>query len=195
MERVQYTTKIGGYIPVQNEFDPGTHVVMTKDEYGELMRWKAEAVRYSNLNTNLLRVARERANKDRNMDKHGAGYLIVSWQLLDKKTPGITNATFYQIIVQTPWDCSFKLSDVDNLMMRDVADGKIDIGADKWYGANLSLDDAIEGAYATMRKDLNESRLVVDRRYKSNVRAGLWEVTLITNFEPTIRPENRRKYV
>lgn len=196
MERVTYTTVMGGrYIPIQDNSEPNTHVVLTADEYGELLRWKAEAVRYSNLNSNLLRVARERANKDRGQDKHGAGYLIVSWQALDLKRRGQVDIPLYQITVQTPWDCSIPLANIDDLVMTDARDGKLDIGAQKWYAMGLSIDDALEGASEAMRKSLAESRLVLNRKYRSNVRAGLWEMTMITNFEPTIKPQHRRKYV
>lgn len=38
-------------------------------------------------------------------------------------------------------------------------------------------------------------KCILTRKYKSNAKTGLWEVTLYTTFEPTIDANHRKNYV
>lgn len=46
----------------------------------------------------------------------------------------------------------------------------------------------------TRKEETDISNAVLTRKYSSNVRSGLWEVTLTTNFEPDILAKHRSKY-
>ena len=150
------------------------------------------------LNTNLLRVATERANKARERDKHERGYLLLNWQpwryrRIIKYPNGKTEEkyyNFYKVTIQTPWDCSLPEEQIENLVVEAIKENELEI-SDKsigYFTENHNMDeimDKIEGG----------EHMVLHRQYRSNVKDGLWEVTLTTTFEPIVLEKHRVKYV
>lgn len=151
------------------------------------------------LNENLKRVATERANKARHMDKHDEGYLILNWQpfhykrtVRDGKNTEVQEFDFYKMSIQTPWDCSLPESIIDKLVMEAILEGKLRLSTKTeftWYKKNLTLDMGIDYMDEGEKKPL-----ILNRQYRSNVKEGLWEVTLITDFEPSVAAKHRKKY-
>ena len=148
------------------------------------------------LNHNLKRIAVERANKARNMDKHDKGYLILNWQpfhykrtVKEGRSTEVREYDFYKITIQTPWDCSLSEGEIDYLVMSAISDNDL-IVCDKklkWFENNRPLDIAIDN-----RGD-NET-IILQRQYRSNVKEGFWEVTLVTTFEPIVTEKHRKRY-
>lgn len=159
---------------------------------------KKEVEQERKLNENLRRIATERANKARNMDKHDPGYRILSWQPFPYKRI-IRNGrkteekryNLYKITIQTPWDCSLPEDQIDRLVMESVKKGELTIESGtkyQWYTQNVGLDLALDG--------LGENEhLVLNRQYRANGKEALWEATFVTTFEPSIVEKHRFKYV
>ena len=173
-----------------------------ESEYlGEILnlhQYQVLAEKEASLNANLLRIARERANKSRGMDKHNSGYLILDWKPTAYQLRDTTESTtfpLYIINIQTPWDCSISLSEVDMLIMKDIKNNTLNLSSEEsilYFPANISLDDAIK---ETVKNKHKTSISILTRKYRSNVKTGLWEVTLYTGFEPIVAKKHRKKYV
>lgn len=158
---------------------------------------KAQLAHEKSLNENLKRVATERANKARNIDKHDKGYLVMNWQpfyykrtVKNGRTSTVYGYNLYKITIQTPWDCSLPEADIDRLVLEALHDGTLkitNISGIQWWNNNITLDSAIEG---TEEGEHN----ILHRQYKSNAQNGFWEVTFTTNFEPTVAAKHRKKY-
>lgn len=149
-----------------------------------------------NLNQNLIRIAKERANQSRKINKNENGYLILECQsfhykrTLIKGKKKVESYDLYKITVQTPWDCSLSEKIVDYLLKEALENGTLKITNEtiNWFESSLDLDTALDFV------DDNE-KIILVRQYKAKGKTGLWEVTLITNFEPMILEEHRIKYV
>lgn len=159
---------------------------------------KEQVAHEKTLNNNLRRIATERANKSRKLNKHDNGYLILSWQPYSYKQSvkgkkSIETHYLYKLIVQTPWDCSLSEKQIDHLITEDVNNNILKISEQsgiKWCTPN-DLDSAI----ASMKECSREENVILFRQARSNGRTGLWEVTFITNFEPVLAEKHRIRYV
>lgn len=151
------------------------------------------------LNKNFKRIARERANKKRHLDKHDPGYLFIDWKPTTyqlRSTDEPVTIQLYIINIQTPWDCSLSLSEVDKLVTNDIVDEALYL-TDKYSVGilnqkDLTLDAAIE---IIIENNRSIKQFVLTRKYRSNVKTGLWEVTLCTGFEPLVTEKHRNNYV
>lgn len=151
------------------------------------------------LNENLKRVATERANKARNINKHDKGYLVLNWQpfhykrtIKEGRSTAVQEFDFYKITVQTPWDCSLPEGQIEKLVLEAINEGTLkitNVESIKWFKRNISLDAAI----GSIGED-DENSLILNRQYRSNAKDGFWEVTFVTNFEPTVAAKHRKKY-
>lgn len=151
------------------------------------------------LNRNLKRIARERANKKRNINKHEPGYYFLDWkpttyQLRNTAEP--VTIPLYIINIQTPWDCSLSLSEVDKLVTNDILDETLHLTDKHDVGIlnqkDLTLDAAIE---IIIENNCSITQFLLTRKYRSNVKTGLWEVALCTGFEPNVNEKHRKNYV
>lgn len=173
--------------------------------------YKDKAEKETSLNKNLIRVATERANKDRDLPKDHNGYLMISWESFsyryntgrrgkDKFIP----YDFYRVVYQTPWDCSLSRNEIYRRLGEDIRSCKIellqndfDVNCDRydyrysWKYNNSDLNRAIEG-YSNDDDGLPH---IMSVNAKANVSKGLWEVTFITDFEPEVLEKHRKKYV
>ena len=168
------------------------------EEHNKRLACQESAKIDSDLNRNFKRIARERANKKQNTNKHEPGYLFISWnpttcQLKSNNEP--ITIPLYIINIQTPWDCSLSLADVDYLTANDIADRTLTIlnsSGVSYFEKNVSLEEAVD---AYLNNNNNSINCILTRKYKSNAKTGLWEVTLYTTFEPTIDAKHRKNYV
>ena len=179
--------------------DDYTHILFEKQEYldkAESLLRQVEVEKEHN--RNLIRIARERANRKSGADKSSSGYWILKWRptkYSDRTSKGITynELKLYSITFQTPLDCSLPLNIVDQNVQTALEDGLIVLNEERnymWY----------EDLYNTVKKCAFELRdtsdkIIIERRYMSNVKQGFWEVELITNFEPRVTEKNRQQYV
>jgi len=163
-------------------------------EQSAKMRYQQIAKTESELNRNFKRIARERANKNRKINKNEPGYLFISWNPFTyqlKNNGSSSSVPLFTVNIQTPWDCSFSLEEVDRLVLSDVYHKNLILSKDlavEFYIENISLDEALQS-------EDNIDKLILTRKYRSNVKSGLWEVTFITGFEPIVVEKHRIKYV
>lgn len=177
--------------------DAKKQIADEKEKYQTIIHNLQEQINNEkNLNQNLIRIAIERANKSRKINKNENGYLILECQsfhykrTLIKGKKKVESYDLYKITVQMPWDCSLPEKIVDNLLKEALRNGTLKITNEKisWFESSLDLDTALDFV------DENE-KIILVRQYKAKGTTGLWEVTLITNFEPMILEEHRIKYV
>lgn len=167
-------------------------------EKREKQSYKKAAEIESEFNRNFKRIAKERANKKRNINKNESGYLILNWKptiYTLRENGESTKFQLYMINIQTPWDCSLSLEVVDKLVIDDIHNKSSLILRNTNIGifiVQMSLDEAINTA---TKNEYDISNLILTRNYQSNVRTGLWEVTFITGFEPIINEQHRKTYV
>ena len=139
-------------------------------------RLQAEIEAQHSLNRNLKRIARERANKARKINKHDSGYIMQKLQSYYIKGHNGKNK-LYRVLIQTPWSISLEEEDVDTLVKDSIVKKE------------LVLTDAFEYIWDANDKDLmtvNDCEIpkILNRSYQANGRRGYWEVVFITNFEP-----------
>lgn len=176
----------------------GEYYQKLMDEREQRIQSQKSAQTEAELNRNFKRIARERANKKRKIDKHEPGYLFLDWKSTTYQPRNIDNPItipLYISNIQTPWDCSLPLADVDHLTVKDISTQTLIILKESsvfYFEDNISLDEAVQ-SYT----DINDNSIgcILTRKYKSNAKSGLWEVTLYTTFEPTIVERHRKYYV
>ena len=171
----------------------------------EIRELRKQVEHEKKLNENLLRVATERANKARKIDKHEKGYLALSWQpfqykrtIKKGKNTIVERHELYKITFQTPWDCSFPEEQVDRIVKKNLKSSELIVTNGQeihWFNENLDLDTAIDTVQNQKQENDEIHDMILTRQYRADVRLGLWEVTFITNVEPTVNEKHRTKYV
>lgn len=157
-------------------------------------RAKVRVEEWENLNKNLLRIMKERANSKRGLQpkKERSGYLILSsqeYQYIYKSEivvrearfnkPEITrtvtnNARCYKTILQSPYDAKLPLNEVKSLIFKDFGQAPL-----KYLGiAATHLFDE------SLLKSKKNYMFKADVR--ANFRSGLMEMEFLTNKEINI---------
>lgn len=167
------------------------------------------------LNKNLKRIARERANQDRKIitKKEHDGYLVLEscqWtehyryrftddeyaRLSDdirKKHPDgyyeKRTASVWRSVLQTPYDASLPIAQI-----RSQVEGTdlCEIGILASVGCPYKLKSGYNGMYQqTYDDDGHEKNLLYRWDFKADYRTGLWEVIIYTTKSLRVPPERR----
>lgn len=154
----------------------------------EIEKWRDRYNHEVDMNKALRNATRERANRERKMDKHGSGYKIYGWSTFsyklitrENRQTQATIFNLYKISVQTPYDASLTLDLVDGEIRESLLSGELSLGEDipGYYDERTcSLDAVLKEVYDNQIS----SPMVLRRDYKCDYQKGFWEVTLITNF-------------
>lgn len=172
---------------------------MIQEAQEETEKYKKAYSKEKDLNTNLIKVARERGNKARKLPKKGESYIVQDKFKYDVKSiekwvdsSGKNTVTktsehhneAWKIKISTPWDCSLQEKEIDKLVMDDVRTGKLKVYDDRiqWYDENPTHINY---------NHFEKTTLIIQRIYYCNVKTGFWEVTFVMNVEPTVEPTHR----
>jgi len=153
------------------------------------------------LNSNLIRIARERANADRGIPgkKNHPGYLVLSSaeyreRVYDKNMhDALTNA--WRTSLQTPYDASIEYDAVRAQIQADLMDGVFSL-----LGIVViprrDMEDVVIDWYETDNAGRGHAVCGVFKMlFTADFRGGYWTVDLHTNLPPTVsvelRPEKR----
>lgn len=149
-----------------------------------------EANRQKQLNENLLRISKERANAKRGLQpkrKH-SGYRFVGKirQIRVVKSREKGKATTYALVwtatIETPYAATIPIETITDKVASELAEmlGKISIGV-----LVMTNDEKImwRGSYTEAVKTCNEQKLrdvVFDHKYMANAKSGFWEIEITT---------------
>lgn len=177
-----------------------------------------ELEKQKNLNDNLKRIARERANQDRKIPrkKDHDGYLVLEscqWQErykyqfsdqeyaeLDKKIKDrypdgyfeIRTADVWKSVLQTPYNASIPIEQIkEQIEDADLWDSGV-LGSIGCQGMNAN---EYNGSYSQeVDENGHEINSVYKWIFKANYKSGFWEVIIYTTKSLTV-PEHRRPYL
>lgn len=140
-----------------------------------------EITRLEDLNANLKRICKERANSKRNLipKKEHHGYMVLDSQqytynfhLGDKKT--VYTVPCWKVRIQSFYDSSIPYETVVNELSNDLMNT---------YGSTLNIQSlypngSLERKSATELKKLweNDKNFIFKTSYRSNMKTGFWEV-------------------
>ena len=104
-----------------------------------------ERDKQTELNQNLLRIATERANKDRNMDKNGYGIKLLNYENFTYRYRHDDDSTdmvnLFKVRYQMPIDCSIRLDIVDKMVLEAISNDRLGLG--KVMGGRQTMDETI----------------------------------------------------
>lgn len=163
---------------------------------------KGEIGRLNDLNANLLRISRERANAKRGLKpkKVHHGYIVLDNQqssynkrFYNGRRMLSTSFPCWKLRIQSPYDSSIPFSIITKNIHDDLINFLGDaLNINSIYKVstldNASLDE-IEKLWDN--KDIN---FIFNTSYKSNYRTGLWEVEYMVRAS-VIVPEDMRKII
>ena len=176
-------------------------------------RAEAELKRQKYLNGNLKRIARERANQDRNIrpKKEHDGYLVMSsrqwvenyeytytdeeYEALDyqfkrshpKPYKERRKADVWKSIIQTPYDASLPLDQIRGQVESEIGDVLDSIGCQSWLKPEYNGEFYDFGT----NEEGYPKNGMYKWKYQANYKAGFWELEIFTTKSLRV-PENRR---
>ena len=154
---------------------------------------KNEIDRLNNLNSNLIRICKERANSKRKLipKKTHSGYLILEtkehnnvfrWNGTKLVTESLP---CWKTIIQSPYDCSIPYEVIEKNIYTDLVN---------FIGANLGLKYVYFDASKLKKKELieewnNSDNFIFKTSYKANNKSGFWEIEYLTKLNVDMSKE------
>lgn len=150
---------------------------------------EAERDRQRNLNSNLIRITRERANARRGLQpkKEHHGYRF-SGKIMQTKTisghdkkEGAIYTDVWTATLETPYDGTIPINQIRDRIFDDLMGGdgileKLYVKYWKFEGTSIPW----KGTYADAIKDSNDQNYLFDYKFMVNPKSGLWEVQITT---------------
>ncbi len=144
---------------------------------------RIESAHQRALNENLLRIAKERANADRNLrpKKDHTGYVVLSstekeYRYRDRGS--WKTVRLWETVLETPYSVDF-LEEQVKVQMRELTDSE---GGPCLVG-RLGIQSYYDGKYEDMLNDnagvikiKEDSNIMLEKRLRANYRSGYWEV-------------------
>ncbi len=137
------------------------------------------------LNENLIRIARERANADRQIKpkKERAGYVVLSSRQKKYRYKRDRNhwdeVLLWETVIQTPYSVEFSaeqaMTESAELFARDESGN--------WLVGRLGLDFVYNGRYEDLISDAKfvnwqNYNVIIEKIYNANGKVGYWEIVL-----------------
>lgn len=161
----------------------------------DLSNANTEIERLNDLNKNLLRISKERANSKRGLKPKKAhhGYMVLDSQQYNyifrywvRGKANTDNFPCWRFRVQTPYDSSIPYNTIIKNIYNDLI---------KVFGARLdieSITNVDNQSYNDFKKLWDSDKnFIFKTSYKANIRSGFWEVEYLVKSSITI-PEDMR---
>lgn len=148
----------------------------------ELAKERSSAEFQRDLNANLLRISRERANAERKLrpKKEHTGYVVVSstekeyrYKITRKE---FETVTLWETVIQSPYTVDFTEDEAKKLIAEDLAPrGRA------WLVGKIGITGSYPGKYEEMLRDTKtdsefmQRNVMLSRSLRANFRAGYWE--------------------
>ena len=149
------------------------------EKEAELAAAKREIEFQKNLNANLLRISRERANADRKLKpkKEHTGYVVISSQekeiryKVGKKT---YPAVIWETVLQSPYNIEFTEEQARKMIFEELLTNN-----GGWKLADIGITNRFKGDFNEMVENLKDEVYKANRafnqRLRANYKAGYWE--------------------
>ena len=157
----------------------------TKKLQEELAAEKAEREYQQKLNSNLLRISRERANAARNLKpkKEHSGYAVISSTEKDhsyKYGANRRTVRHWETVLQTPYSIDFTeeqaRTETEDLFQKGESG--------TWPIEKIGINGQYLDGYGEMVRNKNAAEwgkynVVVEKKLRANLRAGYWELIML----------------
>lgn len=142
-----------------------------------------QAADQKDLNDNLLKISKERANQERNLQqkKEHTGYVVVASQEKEveyRRGNSIEKFMVWETTIQTPYSIKFTEMNARNQILSELLTKEkgfllSKIGIKQQY--NISVDKLLK----EKKKEILESNTIFSQRLKANYTAGFWEYIML----------------
>lgn len=163
----------------------------------DLKGTRVEIDRLNDLNANLSRIMRERANAKRGLKpkKEHNGYLVLDSQqynynfhyLIQRRSINYA-LPCWKVKIQTPYDSSIPFNTIKTDIEKDFLNLFKALGLNRYFQNGLLESKSKDFIDKLWNEDFN---FVFRVTYKSNYKTGLWEIELLVRASLTV-PENMR---
>ena len=165
------------------------HNEQTEDLNSKILTLKKDLKNANNLNSNLLRISRERANQDRNLRPKKAhnGFIILNRQSIPyklysnvykAKKPNFIEVECFKTKIQTPFNASVNLNLIRDEIVKAFKNIMSEFGIDSCYDyysiSNVSLSNLKEHFYNS-----NEN-FIFKECFIANFKSNLWQIDIYT---------------
>ena len=170
------------------------------DMAGELEAERRESAYQRNLNANLLRITRERANADRGLrpKKEHTGYFVVSstekeYHYKDRYHSGIQVKMLWETTIQSPYSVDFTEEEARKQIQeltKEMEDGN-------WMIGRIGINGFYGGKYEEMIiasgwENHENYNIMLNQRLRANYGAGYWEVLFLHTKPLGVVPKDMR---
>lgn len=162
---------------------------------------RAESARQKDLNENLLRVARERANADRKLKrkKEHTGYVVVvsSEKIYRYKSrQRLESVKLWETVIQSPYSIEFPAEQAKKLILEEFFPE-----TGEWEAARLGIERWVAGDYEDFLSAADKDEEIMQqntalteyRSFRANYRAGYWEMILVHTRPLEVVPKDMRE--
>ena len=161
---------------------------------------RAESAHQRALNVNLLRIAKERANADRNLKpkKEHTGYVVVVSEVREyryRSGKKWNRVKLRETVIQSHYTVDFSETEVETQIERELFPKN-----DVWLIGRIGITGRYDGTYEEMMEDSSVDEewlkrnilLKGQQRLRANFRSGYWEVICLHTKPLDVVPKDMR---
>ena len=161
---------------------------------------RAESAHQRALNVNLLRIAKERANADRNLKpkKEHTGYVVVVSEVREyryRSGKKWNRVKLRETVIQSHYTVDFSETEVETQIERELFPKN-----DVWLIGRIGITGRYDGTYEEMMEDSSVDEELLKRnillkgqqRLRANFRSGYWEVICLHTKPLDVVPKDMR---
>ena len=161
---------------------------------------RAESAHQRALNVNLLRIAKERANADRNLKpkKEHTGYVVVVSEVREyryRSGKKWNRVKLRETVIQSHYTVDFSETEVETQIERELFPKN-----DVWLIGRIGITGRYDGTYEEMMEDSSVDEELLKRnillkgqqRIRANFRSGYWEVIFLHTKPLDVVPKDMR---
>lgn len=166
----------------------------------ELADAQEEVIFQSDLNKNLLRMSRERANAERGLrpKKEHTGYFVVSstereYHYKDHYHSKMQTVMLWETTVQSPYSVDFTEAEARKLIRELTEEGE----DGKWMIGKIGISGTYWGKYEELIydnkwEDHENYNIILNQRLRANYGAGYWELLFMHTKPLGVVPKDMR---
>ena len=161
---------------------------------------RAESAHQRALNVNLLRIAKERANADRNLKpkKEHTGYVVVVSEIREyryRSGKKWNRVKLRETVIQSHYTVDFSETEVETQIERELFPKN-----DVWLIGRIGITGRYDGTYEEMIEDGSVDEELLKRnillkgqqRLRANFRSGYWEIICLHTKPLDVVPKDMR---
>lgn len=199
--KTEYETNLNNLI---NEYNDkliklkNLHSQKIDDLNSIIQEHKKELDRVNSLNSNLLRISRERANQERNLrpKKSHKGFVVLNRQSLyyklysnvkpNPKSKQVNYIEFpcFKIKIQTPFDASISFDLIEDEIKSSFYSFIEDLGINTWYKYDSIISQPISKMNDIIFNNQYDN-FIFKYSYIANFKSNLWEIEVYTKKDLT----------